>query len=75
MGYVEALRQAQIWVRDSTNREKLEYFKEVEKARPGDLKITREALKRIHKAIGFSDPGARDFAHPYYWAAFQYTGV
>ncbi|MCP4108063.1 MAG: CHAT domain-containing protein [Desulfobacteraceae bacterium] len=69
----DALSQAQIWMRDSTNREKLEYFKEIDKT--GNPKITREALKRIYKAIGFSEPGARDFAHPYYWAGFQYAGA
>ncbi|MCP4351665.1 MAG: CHAT domain-containing protein [Desulfobacterales bacterium] len=69
---VEALRQAQIWVRDSTNGEKLDYFKELEKAQSGKSKISHDALKWIHKAIRFSDP---DFTNPYYWAAFQYTGV
>jgi CHAT domain-containing protein len=48
----EALRQAQIWLRDSTEAE-----------------IAPLLGKRPR------NPTNRPFSHPYYWAAFSYTGV
>ncbi|MCP4626979.1 MAG: CHAT domain-containing protein [bacterium] len=68
----EALRQAQIWVRDSSADEKLEYCKELGGS---DQKNTREARRGFFWAPERSEPEARDFTHPYYWAAFQYVGV
>ena len=47
-----ALRQAQQWLRDTTDGEKAAYF--------GLMSLT---------------PNARNYAHPFYWAAFSYTGV
>jgi hypothetical protein len=54
----EALRQAQIWLRDSTNAEKEAFF--------------RHALPELGATRRFQD---RDFAHPFYWAAFSYVGT
>jgi len=48
----EALRQAQIWLRDST-----------------EVEIAPLLGKRPR------NPTNRPFSHPYYWAAFSYTGV
>jgi len=71
----EALRQSQIWVRDSTNKEKIEYFKFLKNIRTEHTEIFHEILKQIYQAIGFSDPESRDFAHPYFWAGFVFSGV
>ncbi len=48
----EALRQAQIWLRDSTEAD-----------------LSPLLGKRTR------NPTNRPFSHPYYWAAFSYTGV
>lgn len=55
-----ALRQAQLWLRDSTGPELVPY---VQSSHP-------ELATRLKQA-----PNKRPFAHPYYWAAFTYTGV
>ena len=70
----QALRQAQVWLRDSTNEEKEALFRT---ALP-ELIATRMAEETARGA--FWDmlrrrPEGRDFAHPYYWAGFGYTGT
>jgi CHAT domain-containing protein len=55
-----ALRQAQLWLRDSTGPDLVPYL---QTSHP-------ELAARLEQA-----PGKRPFAHPYYWAAFTYTGV
>jgi CHAT domain-containing protein len=67
----EALRQAQIWLRDSTNAEKEAFFRH---ALP-ELGATRLAERAAW--VAFWDavvrrPQDRDFAHPFHWAAFSY---
>ncbi len=56
----EALRQAQIWLRDSTGPALAPYLKP---ARP-------DLAQKLDQSYG-----QRPFAHPFYWAAFTYTGV
>jgi CHAT domain-containing protein len=73
----EALRQSQIWVRDSTNGEKLAFVKnaisEVSAGRlPGHV---AEGLYQQHRIALEMRADERDFAHPFHWAAFGYTGV
>jgi len=70
----EALRQAQIWLRDSTNAEKEAFFRH---ALP-ELGATRLAERAAR--VAFWDavvrrPQDRDFAHPFHWAAFSYMGA
>ncbi|MGG6239680.1 CHAT domain-containing protein [Nodosilinea sp. AN01ver1] len=55
----EALRQAQLWVRDTTSQQKAKYFQETNP----DLFQSLILLPSNH------------FAHPFHWAAFSYTGV
>ncbi len=72
----EALRQAQIWVRDSTNQEKLDYFESKDlPIHTRNPKLAEELIDKLHERIGFRDPDAHDFAHPFHWAAFQYVGA
>ncbi|WP_139240498.1 CHAT domain-containing protein, partial [Geitlerinema sp. PCC 9228] len=70
----EALRQAQQWMRDTTNQEKIDYFQSCcsESATTG---ITPETARSLYRSIRFTPPQNRDFAHPFYWAAFGYTGI
>jgi len=75
----QALRAAQIWLRDTTNREKGEYFKQFIPALSGSTvannhlpsAVARTFYNQIMKRSGKE----RDFAHPYWWAAFYLTGV
>src|SRR5260370_1538441 len=70
---IEALRQAQIWVRDTTNKEKADYFK-------GYLpefavnKPPKAIANDLYQLLMMQRPEQR-FEHPYYWAAFGFTGV
>lgn len=59
-----ALRLAQEWIRDTTNEQKKQYF----------LELGEEGVG-LFQILGSLDPTARDFAHPYYWGAFQYVGA
>ena len=70
----EALRQAQIWLRDTTNGEKKEYFKASLPELAG-VHMPADVAEVFYKAVAWEDDVARSFAHPFYWAAFTYTGV
>jgi CHAT domain-containing protein len=61
-------------MRDTTNQEKIDYFQSCcsESATTG---ITPETAKSLYRSIRFEPPQNRDFAHPFYWAAFGYTGI
>ena len=70
----QALRQSQQWIRDTSNSEKIDYFK--------GFMLTKSAAKmpdsvadHLYKSLSLSDPNARDFAHPFHWAAFSYIGI
>jgi tetratricopeptide (TPR) repeat protein len=66
-----ALRQAQLWLRDST-REALEAY--VKKAQAsGRLAAREEAM--LTTALGEAKPGTKPFQHPFYWAAFEFFGA
>jgi CHAT domain-containing protein len=70
----QSLRQAQIWIRDTTNQEKATYLERQIPALWGD-RLSPTVAEHFYEAIAFKDPAAKDFAHPYYWAAFGYFGV
>ena len=69
-----ALRAAQQWVRDTTNAEKIAYFKTVLTAQP-DINTAGSTADYLYKQMLLSRPDQRDFAHPFHWAAFSYVGV
>ena len=70
----QALRQAQQWVRDTTNREKIAYFKNF-MAIQSTTTMPASTADYLYKSLILSRPDARDFSHPFHWAAFTYTGV
>jgi CHAT domain-containing protein len=69
-----ALCEAQRWLRDTTNREKADYFRR-------DIPtFSPDKMPEMIAADFFSQatmrrPDGRDFAHPFWWAAFYLTGV
>jgi len=72
----EALRQAQIWMRDTTNREKQQYF-EMKKTNMPQSEIPKMAYPTadyLEQAVMFK-PKERHYAHPFHWAGFGYMGV
>jgi CHAT domain-containing protein len=71
---VHALRDAQRWLRDTTNREKAEYFKRYSPELSGTRMPEATALDFFTQVMS-RDLDRRDFAHPFWWAAFYLTGV
>jgi CHAT domain-containing protein/tetratricopeptide (TPR) repeat protein len=71
---VAALREAQRWLRDTTNREKAEYFKRDTPALAG-FRMPEMVAVALFTDRMVQDPDARQFEHPFWWAAFCYTGA
>jgi CHAT domain-containing protein len=63
-----ALRAAQCWVRDSTNREKADYLKALLDER-GD-----QAVRQLWRTFVLAPPDELQHSHPLHWAAFAYAG-
>ena len=72
---VEALRRAQIWLRDSSNREMAAYFQADVPALAGVRMPAEVAAELYVQRMLQADGDARPFAHPFHWAAFTMTGV
>ena len=70
----QALRQAQQWIRDTTNSEKTAYFRDFTPTQSAS-KMPASTADYLYRSLILSDPNARDFAHPFHWAAFSYTGA
>jgi CHAT domain-containing protein len=69
-----ALRQAQRWLRDTTNAEKAAYF-EVFLSESAGSDVASDVVDNLYKVVVLAKPDAHDFVHPFYWAAFTYTGA
>jgi CHAT domain-containing protein len=73
----EALRNAQMWLRDATNAELAELFANY-KANAPDASTRMAyatAQEQMTQYATSSTPKAKRFAHPYFWAAFAMYGV
>ena len=73
----EALRQAQIWLRDVTAGELANYF-----STQNDAILDRlfspwrpKQITDLYRRFASMEPDDRPFEHAVYWAAFTYTGV
>jgi CHAT domain-containing protein len=72
----QALRRAQIWVRDTTNGQKAAYFKSyLPEFQTQSERLPLHVADTLYKASIMARPEGRDFEHPFFWAAFGYTGV
>jgi CHAT domain-containing protein len=69
-----ALGNAQRWLRDTTNDEKLSYFEDI--ALDDDHPMSgaaQEPYELIFRAA--AEPLGRDYGSPYHWAAFTCMGA
>jgi CHAT domain-containing protein len=64
-----ALRQAQQWVRDTTNRKKVLYFQRIADG-IGASAVSRDVARFLYVKPDGYQPNQYSFAHPYHWAAF-----
>ncbi|OQX05442.1 MAG: hypothetical protein BWK80_52155 [Desulfobacteraceae bacterium IS3] len=74
----EALRQAQIWMRDTTNREKQEYFemKKTNMPQSESPKMAYPTANYLERTLlEMFNSKERHYAHPFHWAGFGYMGV
>lgn len=62
----QALRLAQLWLRDATRQELGETYKSI------DRMSHHEAYREL---VMDGAPGDRPYANPYFWAAFTFTGI
>jgi len=69
----EALRQAQLWLRDVTAVELADRFYEEQLAILSNRMTMDEASQYWNLFAGY-EKGERPFAHPVYWAPFTFTG-
>ena len=72
----EALQQAQTWLRDVTAGELAKRFAEEEEAvLSATTAMTIEIASEAFTRFAALDPAYRPFSHPYYWAAFMFSGA
>lgn len=67
----EALRRAQIWVRDTSNEEKTRFLD----AAADEGRLSPAAADTLLDALLPAEPAARDEAHIADWAAFAHFGI
>lgn len=71
----EALRQAQLWLRDVTAGELAERFTAERLEMLGE-RLPADVVSGGYRRFSLDyEPEDRSFAHPYYWAAFTFSGV
>jgi CHAT domain-containing protein/tetratricopeptide (TPR) repeat protein len=71
---IYALRAAQHWVRDTTNREKQAHFRRSLSTHTG-LRMSGEIAREFFYQLDGQAGDERTFDHPFWWAAFYLTGV
>ena len=67
----QALRQAQIWLRDSTNGEKVIEFKNA----IDQTRMPSSTAQQLFDKLAWETKNERSFNNPFHWAAFSYTGI
>ena len=74
LGLAEALRLAQLWLREVTAEELANHFAAARAKFKGNQAIVT-AVSSYWRCFVVMEPGKRPFSHPYYWAAFTFTGA
>jgi len=67
----EALRESQGWLRNKSRSELMGILMEIIENN-GQMSSSEDA---VFKRIVLEEFDEKPFSHPYYWAAFTYTGV
>jgi CHAT domain-containing protein len=75
LGIAKTLRQAQLWLRDVTAGELRERFSEERQMLMGGPRMPAEVVRQEYRRFAKMNPDERPFAHPYYWAAFTFSGA
>lgn len=73
--HARALRTAQLWLRDLTAFELIEWLAPSQGEVPSALASLPALLATLLKECTKHSPDYRPFSHPYYWAAFTAYGV
>jgi CHAT domain-containing protein len=72
---MDALLKAQAWVRDTTNAQKILYFRdEVARLSSNSSDSLSHFVKAVCAELNEKPPEKRDYANPFYWAGFEYIG-
>lgn len=71
----EALRRAQIWLREVTAGELAKRFADEEEAHLAQTRMPIETASESYARFAGQDPMHQPFAHPYFWAAFTFSGA
>ena len=75
MGFPAALQEAQAWVRRLGARQVAEYAEACYQQSRAAQKAELLKYIRHYRYQAETDPTAKPFAHPYYWAAFTVNGM
>ena len=74
LDFASALRQAQLWLRNVTAKELADRFGE-ERMKLKGSRLTLAEASDYWRRFAANEPDSKPFAHPYYWAAFTFTGA
>jgi CHAT domain-containing protein len=69
-----ALQEAQQWLRDTTNDEKMRLCEKLLPAFGGTAVFDISAINALYRLLARLAPEERTYEHPHYWAAFTYSG-
>lgn len=75
MASAAALRQAQLWLKDVTAGELAVRFTGEREAIMSRTRLSAETVSVQFRRFATLDPNECPFAHPFYWAAFTFSGA
>jgi len=69
----DALRRAQLWLRDTTASDLRDYVKSFRLEYLTES--TSIAIQKVYKRLMFEEDDSRPYKHPYYWAGYTFHGI